>query len=111
MLIEFVKFDNFDFNALQSRGQSAWSHQLYIAFVIHSKDPKNVQMVNLGEAKLTDDLIITLRNSIVDTKDNDTILHNGSELRSIIFDPLLAAIGNCKRLYFAPDRYSESIAI
>ena len=102
VLIEFVKFDMFNFNAVPAKNQSQWGDQYYIAFVIHSKD-SNIQMISLGDAEHVDNLIVKFRNSITDRNDTDTIMSNGSELRSIIFDPLLSAIGNCKRLYIAPD--------
>jgi hypothetical protein len=56
-LIEFVRFIEFDFFAIPSRGESKWKKAHYLAFVLLSNKTNNVHMVDLGEADMIDTII------------------------------------------------------
>jgi CHAT domain-containing protein/Tfp pilus assembly protein PilF len=117
-LIEFVRFDVFDFKAVPARGESQWKPARYLAFVLPAREPDNLQMIDLGEAEPIDQMIATFRSAITDDPEirgkrdlgallsesvGEPNISNGTLLRAALFDPLLPAIGNRKRLLLAPD--------
>ena len=117
-LIEFVRFNVFDFKAVPAHGESQWKPARYLAFVLPAGEPNNVQMIDLGEAEPIDRMITTFRAAITGEdesrgrRDLGALLSqpvdgpnisNGASLRAALFDPLLPAIGNRKRLLLAPD--------
>jgi CHAT domain-containing protein/tetratricopeptide (TPR) repeat protein len=122
VLVEFVRFNIFDFKAVPARGESQWKPARYLAFVLPAREPDNVQMINLGDAKRIDQMIATFRTAIIKpfTGEDETrggrglgalpsemigksAIGDGTTLRAAIFDPLLPAFGNRKRLLLAPD--------
>jgi hypothetical protein len=63
-LIEFVRFEVFDFKAVPARGKLQWKPARYLAFVLPAREPDNVQMIDLGEAEPIDRMIATFRSAI-----------------------------------------------
>lgn len=63
-LIEFVDFQVFDFQAIPARGEAQWKPAHYLAFVLPSGEPDNVQMIDLGEADTIDQRIAAFRESV-----------------------------------------------
>ncbi len=63
-LIEFVEFQVFDFQAVPARGEARWKPAHYLAFVLPSGEPDNVQMIDLGEVDTIDQRIAAFRESI-----------------------------------------------
>ena len=117
-LVEFVRFDVFDFHAVPARGERRWQPARYLAFVLPGGQPDEVQMIDLGEARPIDQMIADFRDSVaVDPRDRPerdirrqrvelqpaAQGQAGSELRAAVFDKLVAALGGCKRLLLAPD--------
>jgi len=117
-LVEFVRFDVFDFHAVPARGEQQWQPARYLAFVLPGGQPDQVQMIDLGEACPIDMMIDDFLNSVaVDPRerpDRDIRRHReelplaaqrqvGSELRAAVFDKLVPALGGRKRLLLAPD--------
>jgi CHAT domain-containing protein/tetratricopeptide (TPR) repeat protein len=113
-LIEFVRFDVFDFDVAPARRQPA----RYLGFVLAADLPDAVQMIDLGEACPIDRMIADFRASVtVDPQDRpgrDIHRHPpgspaagsgqvGPELRSNVFEKLVPALGGCNRLLLAPD--------
>lgn len=113
-LIEIVLVNFVEFNAAAYQAQSELSNSsYYLAFVLHTAEQNNIQMIYLGEAELVNQMIAAFRHSITEeyktrhfrtpqqtpTKDSNI----GVNLRIQVFDSLLKAIGNCKRLFIAPD--------
>jgi CHAT domain-containing protein/tetratricopeptide (TPR) repeat protein len=105
VLIEFVKFG---------------SPAIYIAFILHAKQPNNIRMVVIGKAEQIDHMIAAFRMSILDeingrhSNDRHIVVLSmnkldvnnavmGSTLRAAVFDPLMSAIGSGRRLLIAPD--------
>ncbi len=64
VLVEFVRFNLFDFKGLRAQGQSVWKPARYLAFVLLPDQPDNVEMIDLGEADLIDDMISDFRAAI-----------------------------------------------
>jgi tetratricopeptide (TPR) repeat protein/CHAT domain-containing protein len=57
VLVEFVRFDVFDFRAVPARDQRSWKPARYLAFVLPAGRPDDVRMVDLGEAERIDRLL------------------------------------------------------
>jgi CHAT domain-containing protein len=117
-LIEFVRFDVFDFQAVPARGESCWQPARYLAFVLPAGEPDHVQMIDLGEAEPIDRMIRDFRAGITGEVENWTgrdlvatpigsARASGSSrdpaLRAAVFDKLAHPLAGCKRLLLAPD--------
>ena len=117
-LIEFVRFNVFDFQAVPARGESSWQPARYLAFVLPAGEPDHVQMVDLGEAEPIDRMIRDFRAGITREVENwdgrnldaAPIEPAGAQgsgrapaLRAAVFDKLVPALAGCKRLLLAPD--------
>ncbi|MCC2695854.1 tetratricopeptide repeat protein [Nodularia sp. LEGE 04288] len=66
ILIEFVRFDVFNFHAVPAKGEQQWYPPRYLAFILPSGQPDAVQMIDLGEAEVIDNLIEELRAAILE---------------------------------------------
>jgi CHAT domain-containing protein len=117
-LIEFVRFDVFDFNAVLAKGESRWRPARYVAFVLSARAPNEVALIDLGQSEPIDQMIAGFRawitgegedrggrdlDALSATLANTAASNDGSVLRKAIFQPLLAAIRGTKRLLIAPD--------
>jgi CHAT domain-containing protein/tetratricopeptide (TPR) repeat protein len=121
-LVEFVRFEVFNFQAIPARGERKWQPARYLAFVLPAGEPDNVLMFDLGEAEPIDRLIADFRAAI--TRDpgerrRDQVLYmdeeldspaggkaapdQGTALRQAIFDVLLPTLGGRTRLLLCPD--------
>jgi CHAT domain-containing protein/tetratricopeptide (TPR) repeat protein len=116
-LIEFVRFDVYDFKAVPAKGESEWKPARYLAFVIPAGEPDNVQMIDLGKARFTDKRIARFRGSVTgkpeETRRDLGVVpeesvqvpgnEDGVKLRKAIFDKLKCALSKCKHLFISPD--------
>jgi len=116
-LVEFVRFDVFDFKAAPARGEARWQPARYLAFVLPAHEPDAVQMIDLGPADEIDRLIADFRAGIlregaarrrnmvrVDAAPPPSVVHQlGLPLRQAVFDPLVQALGQHRRLLLSPD--------
>jgi tetratricopeptide (TPR) repeat protein len=114
-LVEFVRFNVFDFNAVEGRGELQWKPARYLAFVLVAGQPDNAHMIDLGEVEAIDQMIATFRAGITgesESRDSQDVQSRPTpapkvsqvlELRAVVFDPLLAALGGRKHLLLAPD--------
>jgi tetratricopeptide (TPR) repeat protein len=126
-LIEFIRFDVYDFKAVKAKGESEWKPARYLAFTLAAGQPSQVEMIDLGEAESIDRLIHIFRQSVSDSSfpsqlemfdeepETQSVSVNqfsinqledlaiGIELRKAIFDPIRAAIGSSRHLIIAPD--------
>lgn len=120
-LIEFVRINIFDFKALPAQRQTQWKPPHYVAFVLHGKDTKRIRILDLGDAFETDLMIAALRRKITGEREDTDERHlkiikaageydagketpdNNVNLRKRIFDPLVKAFGDCKKLFLSPD--------
>jgi tetratricopeptide (TPR) repeat protein/CHAT domain-containing protein len=117
-LVEFVRLDVFDFHTMPGRGERRRQSARYLAFVLPGGQPDEVQMIDLGEASPIDRMIADFRDSVaVDPRerpDRDIRRHRGKSrsdlneqvgaaLRAAVFDKLVPALGNRRRVLLAPD--------
>jgi CHAT domain-containing protein/tetratricopeptide (TPR) repeat protein len=117
-LIEFVRFDVLDFQAVPARGEPRWKAARYLAFVLAAGEPDDVKMIDLGEAEPIDRMIANFRASLTGESDR----HSGRDvikcgvkavpvspsdtalsLRAAVFDKLAVPLADRKRLFLAPD--------
>jgi tetratricopeptide (TPR) repeat protein len=118
VLVEFVRFEVFDFQAVPARGESNWKPARYVAFVLPGGAPEEVHMIDLGEAEPIDRLIADFRAGIIAEAEADdgrdmarrreeaaptAESDAGLALRATLFDRLAPALGSRTRLLIAPD--------
>ncbi|WP_366557766.1 CHAT domain-containing protein [Okeania sp. SIO1I7] len=113
-LLEFVRFDVFDFQ------NDSWQEARYLAFVLAQGKPSEVEMIDLGEAENIDRLIYTYRNSVIELPLPQKMMWNrnstkkkakhyvydsqpGKQLREAVFDKLRDKLASCSHLVIAPD--------
>lgn len=53
-LVEYVRFTEFDFQAVHARGEKPWKSARYVAFVLRAGNPDEVSLLDLGEAVFID---------------------------------------------------------
>jgi CHAT domain-containing protein/Flp pilus assembly protein TadD len=117
-LIEFVRYDVCDFQAIPSRGQTRWGDSRYLAFVLPAGKPDQVAIVDIGKADEIDVLIHTFREM---TARDETARgvptgrersdHKRARSRDpaeelwhrLFLESLCPALDGCKRLFIAPD--------
>src|SRR5262249_34396126 len=64
VLVEFVRFDAYNFQAIPQRGESLWQAARYVAFVMRAEAPDDVRMIDLGEAAPIERMLTAFRASI-----------------------------------------------
>lgn len=108
-LLEFVRFDIFDFKAIPAKGESKWKPARYIAFFLLAGKPDNIQMIDLGEAEKVDGMIARFREGITGERGLGEEGHirsaedEGNMLRETVFDPVMSLIADKKRIFISPD--------
>ena len=117
ILVEFVRYDVFDFKAVPSRGEKKWKHARYLGFVLATDEPDEVQMIDLGEAEHIDRLIAQFRTAIADDPSKETlgqipssIALTGEQLRKAIFDPIREFLGDHRHIIISPDGNLSRVA-
>ena len=118
VLVEFVRFNVFDFTTVPGQGEAPWRDARYLAFVLPARAADHVQMIDLGEAESIDRMIAAFRASITGETESrggrdlgalpvepatDSCASTGATLRAALFDPLVAVLGGSRRLVLAPD--------
>jgi len=99
-LVEFVRFDLYDFK------EKRWQDARYLAFVLPAGEASRVEMADLGDAANIDKLISQFRESLTTESESAPHLYDreaGCQLREAIFDKLRSALGSCRNLVLAPD--------
>ncbi|MDF5714663.1 MAG: CHAT domain-containing protein [Rhizonema sp. NSF051] len=120
ILVEFVRFDVFNFHAKTANAETQWQPAHYLAFILISGQPDAVQMVDLGEAQAIDDLI---RLFLIQASDRTkrTLAWTTTvpqvpklpikpynptaaiKLSEALFQPIREVVLDCKHLILAPD--------
>lgn len=100
-LVELIRFDVVNFDAVAPR--KYWSAPRYAAFVIRGAKPDDVVLLDLGDAEEIDRKIDTFRTWIQLLSSSTDPERDGTALRGAVFDPILRAAPDCKRLFIAPD--------
>lgn len=119
ILVEFVRFEVFDFQAIPARGETQWHRARYLAFILTAGQPDTVQMIDLGAADPIDRLIqafriqasecthptlawgkttLTPKLQIKSYNPTDAI-----QLTQALFDPIRDFMKDCRHLIIAPD--------
>ncbi|MFC1597011.1 tetratricopeptide repeat protein [Planctomycetota bacterium] len=122
-LVEFIRFNVFDFKAVAQRVSYTqwvpprkWKPARYLAFVLRAGKPDNVEMIDLGEGEEIDQLIRDFRAGVSQPPGTRVdggpageaveaaVLEVGFRLHAALFpDPLRKALGDSRRLLIAPD--------
>jgi CHAT domain-containing protein/tetratricopeptide (TPR) repeat protein len=116
-LVEFVRFDLFDFLAVRSRGQEPWQPARYLAFVVRPESPDAVRLIDLGKADEIDRLVRAFRAELAGAEagsrgmavlDDEppaapALPDTGIKLRQRVYDPLARAVAGASHLVLAPD--------
>jgi CHAT domain-containing protein/tetratricopeptide (TPR) repeat protein len=114
-LVEFVRFEVTDFEAVPARGEQLWQPGHYLAFVMPAGEPDRVQMFDLNKAGPIDRLVAAFRTDVTGEAERRNLSRGparptadadatpGECLRAAVFDPLTEALGACRRLLLSPD--------
>ena len=104
-LVEFIRCEVRDFRAVSARGEPAWQAARYLAFVLPTRSPDGLRLIDLGEAERIDSLIATFRAFVAVRPERRANANTsaGADLRKKVFDPLLPALGTLTQLFLAPD--------
>ncbi len=106
ILIEFIKIHICDFAAIESKYEATWKDAHYVAITLSAAD-LCLKIVDIGNAAQIDALIEDFRYAILDEAakpafDGKSTVA-GARLKEALFSPIEATIGDCHRLYLAPD--------
>jgi CHAT domain-containing protein len=113
VLVEFVRFDVLNFQAVPARGELRWQAARYLAFLLPAGDQDNVQIIDLGDAEHIDQKIAAFRRRI--TGGDRHLLPSpiqplplawanaGADLRAAVFDPCVPHLAGRQQLFLAPD--------
>ena len=63
-LIEFFRFNNYNFQAIPANGDALWFPPRYLAFILPAQAPEQLTMIDLGEAEPIDKLVKEFRESV-----------------------------------------------
>jgi len=116
-LVEFVRFNRFNFKAALAPGEPFRKPAHYLAFVLPAGEPDQIEMIDLGEAELIDKVVASFRQMITGEMENQnrglgtlpsasyrtTSEASGLQLHERLFTPLRQKLVACKRLLIAPD--------
>jgi CHAT domain-containing protein len=100
-LIEFLRFNVFNFKATVTNGETLWESARYVAFVVPAGQPDAVQMIDLGEAEPIDKMVRTFR-ELLGREAGEDMWDVADKLREAVVDPLLGT-GENQRIFLATD--------
>ncbi|MCZ8025819.1 MAG: CHAT domain-containing protein [Microcystis sp. LE19-10.1B] len=63
-LIEFIRFNNYNFQAIPANGDAASFPPRYLAFILPAQAPEQLTLIDLGEAEPIDKLVKEFRESV-----------------------------------------------
>ncbi|MFF0372467.1 CHAT domain-containing protein [Micromonospora sp. NPDC005087] len=112
--VELLRYGDFDFEAVRSRGEQQWRAARYLAVVLLPERPDEPVLVDLGVAAAVDELVAAVRAQATGRRDQPAGARQpitpqaaprdaSQRLRTVVFDPLRAAVGDTRRLLIAPD--------
>jgi tetratricopeptide (TPR) repeat protein len=119
ILVEFVRFDLFDFQAIAANGETQWHPARYLAFILRAGKPDAVQMIDLRAAETIDRLIQVFRLQASDYTQPTLAVGKARhtpklhikpydstaaiQLSQLLFEPIYDWVKDCKHLIIAPD--------
>lgn len=117
-LIEFVRFQPFNFHDGSDQSDSSGEPPHYVAFVLTADNADTVQLIDLGRATEIDPMIHDFREGVGSQWRTDNnrdmqrrtkaaepvdVDRSGKLLKSRLFDPVVEALGDCRQILIAPD--------
>jgi CHAT domain-containing protein len=110
-LIEFVRFNVFDFDRLAAGEGASFTDARYAAFVLASGRPDGIDLIDLGEAESIDALVATFRRMMSAGYGRGTAGAAAATaperieaaLRARVLDPIVGGSAHLQRLMFAAD--------
>lgn len=73
ILIEFVRFQVFNFHAIPANQEIQWRPARYVAFILPANQPDAIRMIDLGTAEPIDNLIFRFRLQASDNSNNQSV--------------------------------------
>jgi CHAT domain-containing protein/tetratricopeptide (TPR) repeat protein len=108
VLVEFVRSNIFDFTAVPAKGDPQWLPSRYLAFVLSGSG--GVSLLDLGDAGAIDDMIETFRKLLSSRLERGAgaepcgeLEPDARDLAGALLGPLRPVLGDCRRLFLAPD--------
>jgi tetratricopeptide (TPR) repeat protein len=77
VLVEFFRYEMFNFAAVPARGDASWGPAHYLAFILQAGKPETVNVVELGPSAPIDQMVGRLRSAI--TGENDSARARGEQ--------------------------------
>ena len=104
-LLEFVRYDEIDFDAVASRERSLDLPPRYLAFIVAARAPDAVGVVNVGNAEEIDRLVAGFRTALTSPAKDPTgdECDSGAALRAALIDGLAPHLAGVERVIVAPD--------
>ncbi|ACK70236.1 Tetratricopeptide TPR_2 repeat protein [Gloeothece citriformis PCC 7424] len=116
-LVEFIRFNVFDFKAIPANGDQPVKPPRYLAFILPAAKPEQLKMIDLGEAATIDEQAKRFREVVSSQLDRiatnkistetevkqkiDEISQNKQQLKKLLFDPIEPHLSN--HIIIAPD--------
>ncbi|MBD2491361.1 CHAT domain-containing tetratricopeptide repeat protein [Aulosira sp. FACHB-615] len=107
-LVEFVRFNVFNFKSIPTNNESQWFPPRYLAFILPAREAEHLKMIDLGEAEPIDRLVRKFRESVEIGRGLDLgeiaeadEIEPFFELLSLVFDKLKPYLS--KNLFICPD--------
>jgi CHAT domain-containing protein len=102
VLVEITRLTPYQFNRSID---NKWGKDRYIAFILHPGVPDEVQMIDLGDAKIIDALIMDYKTQVSKRtlKSYESTEFFATKLYSSVFKPIKKKLGNIKYIYLSPD--------
>lgn len=118
-MVEFVRFDVFDFQAIAANGETQWYAARYLAFILKAGQPDTAEMIDLGAADTIDRLIQVFRLQVSDYSQPTLAIGKARhkpklyiksydstaaiQLSQLLFAPIRDFVKDCRHLIIAPD--------
>lgn len=116
VLVEFIRFNAYNFAVIETRGEQRWNPARYLALVVPAGASEAVQMIDLGAAADIDRLIAQVRWQLSgDVMNGDTrhmrpgrlpeegVARAASFLSRQLVAPLAESLHGCTHVFLAPD--------
>jgi len=110
-LLEFFRYNVYDFTAVPAKGEQQWKPARYGVFVLRSGDPESLSLVDIGEADQIDRLIALYKSGVsgpgtaagLEQPQTVVEIKEGLNLFHALIAPFRSKLENCSRLIIAPD--------
>ncbi|NLV26339.1 MAG: CHAT domain-containing protein [Methanomicrobiales archaeon] len=100
VILEFIKFYEYDFHAIPSHGEKLWKDPHYFVFVVQESSDI-LSCFDLGIASNLEPLVKNYLNSLSNENSDPTLL--GYQLSRLLIECVKDKISSCSHLFIAPD--------